>query len=284
LLRSEQRYGLLLGIAYQVLSGAHRYRAPIYWATIEDGSTDAGALTDEDGAGDAGAVARDADAADASLVGCAFRTPPHQVGVTALPAAASEPLVASLRETYLNLPGVAGPEATANAFADAWTARFGGKWWLEQRQRLHSLSHVTPPSAPAAGALRLALAPDVPVVRAWMAGFIRETGARQVGADAAERLVEERRLHIWVDGQPCCMVGAVRETPNTAGIGAVYTPPQFRKRGYASVAVATLSRQLLGSGRRSCFLYTDLSNPISNALYARLGYEPLDDVVANKIL
>jgi uncharacterized protein len=76
----------------------------------------------------------------------------------------------------------------------------------------------------------------------------------------------------------------VRETPNTVGIGAVYTPPQFRKRGYASVAVATLSQQLLDSGRRSCFLYTDLSNPTSNAIYARLGYEPLDDVVANKIL
>jgi uncharacterized protein len=267
LLRAEQRYGLLLGIAYQVLQGTHRYRAPIYWATIEEDLVGAGAPAD-----------------DAALIGCAFRTPPHQVGLTELPAAAIEPLVASLRETYLNLPGVAGPEATATAFADAWTARFGGKWWLEQRQRLHSLTRVTFPSAPASGALRLALAPDAPVVRAWMAGFIRETAARQVGADAAERLVEERRLHIWVDGQPRCMLSAVRDTPNTAGIGAVYTPPQFRNRGYASTAVATLSRQLLDSGRRSCFLYTDVANPVSNAMYARIGYEPLDDVVAIKIL
>jgi hypothetical protein len=303
LLREEQRYGLLLGIAYQVLGGTHRYRAPIYWATIEGGSADdkAAAATGDSGAGEhtgdagagehpgdarAGVRAGDASATadDASLLGCAFRTPPHQVGVTALPAAAIEPLVTSLRETYLNLPGVAGPEPTATAFADAWTARFGGKSWLEQRQRLHSLTRVTLPSAPAPGALRLALAPDVPVVRAWMAGFIRETGARQVGADAAERLIEERRLHIWVDGQPRCMLSSVRDTPNTAGIGAVYTPPPFRNRGYASIAVATLSRQLLDSGRRSCFLYTDVANPVSNAIYSRIGYEPLDDVVAIKIL
>jgi GNAT superfamily N-acetyltransferase len=264
LLQAEQRYGLLLGIAYQVLSGAHRYRAPIYWATIEDDSGSA--------------------SAEASLVGCAFRTPPHQVGVTALPAEAIEPLVASLRETYLNLPGVAGPEPTANAFADAWTTRFGGKWWLEQRQRLHSLTSVTFPSVPAPGALRLALAPDAPVARAWMAGFIREGRARHLSADAAERLIEQRRLHFWVDGQPRCMVSAVRETPNTAGIGAVYTPPQFRNHGYASAAVATLSRQLLESGRRSCFLYTDVANPVSNAIYARVGFEPLDDVVELKIL
>ncbi len=267
LLRAEQRYGLLLGIAYQVLGGGHRYRQPIYWATIEEDPSDAGTRPDH-----------------ASLIGCAFRTPPHQVGVTALPAAAIEPLVASLRETYLNLPGVAGPEPTATAFADAWTARFGGQWWLEQRQRLHSLTRVTFPSAGAAGTLRPALPADAPVARAWMAGFIRDTRARQVGADAAERLIEERRLHIWVDGEPRCMLSAVRDTPNTAGIGAVYTPPPFRNRGYAGAAVATLSRQLLDSGRRSCFLYTDVANPVSNSLYARVGYEPIDDVVEIKIL
>ena len=261
LLRAEQRYGLLLGVAYQVLSGAHRFRKPIYWATIE-----------EDFLG------------DASLVGCVFRTPPHQVGVTELPAAAIEPLVASLREDYLNLPGVGGHEPTATAFAGAWTARFGGQWWVEHRQRLHSLDRVIFPSEPARGVLRQALAPDVPVARAWMAGFIRETGVRHVGADTAERLIEQRRLHFWVDGEPRCMVGAVRDTPNTAGVAAVYTPPPFRNRGYASIAVATLSQQLLAAGRRSCFLYTDLANPVSNAVYARVGYEPIDDVVEIKIL
>jgi RimJ/RimL family protein N-acetyltransferase len=262
LLRAEQRYGLLLGIAYQVLSRAHRYREPIYWATVEQ----------DDGSG------------GTELVGCAFRTPPHQVGVTEMPAAAVDALVTSLRETYSNLPGVAGPEPTATAFAERWTARFGGKWLIEHRQRLHSASAVIFPAAPAAGMLRRALAADVPVARAWMAGFIRETRIRQVGADAAARLIEEGRLHVWMDGQPRSMVGAVRDTPNTTGIGAVYTPPPFRNRGYASIAVATLSQQLLDAGRRSCFLYTDLANPVSNAVYRRIGYQPIDDVVELTIL
>jgi predicted GNAT family acetyltransferase len=117
-----------------------------------------------------------------------------------------------------------------------------------------------------------------------MAGFIRDTGVRHVSADTAKKLIEERRLHFWVDGEPRCMVGAVRDTPNSTGLGAVYTPPPFRGRGYASIAVATLSQQLLGAGRRSCFLYTDLANPVSNAAYHRVGYEPIDDVVEIKIL
>jgi GNAT superfamily N-acetyltransferase len=269
LLREEQRYGLLLGVAYQVLAGTHRFRTPIYWATIEDDSAAGGAS---------------AAAGDASLIGCVFRTPPHQVGVTELPAAAIEPLVASLRESYSNLPGVGGPESTATAFADAWTAKFGGRWLIEHRQRLHSLTCVTFPTVPAPGSLRRAFAPDIPVARAWMAGFIHDTGVRHVGADTAERLIEQGRLYLWVDGQPRCMVGAVRDTPNTTGISAVYTARPFRNRGYASIAVATLSQQLLDAGRSSCFLYTDLANPVSNAVYRRAGYEPIADVVEITIL
>lgn len=257
LLRHEDRYGLLYGVARGVQGGTHRYKQPLYWASVEeDAATDGPAL-----------------------LGCAFRTPPHQVGVTELPDAAIGPLVASLHAVYATVPGIGGPKRTATSFAKAWVTRFGGSWSVHQQQRLHKLTAVRLPSAPAAGLLRLALPADVPVARAWMAGFIRDTGVRHLGADTAERLIEERRLHLWVDGQPRCMLGAVRDTPHTTGVAAVYTPPRFRNHGYASIAVATLSQQLLDAGRQSCFLYTDLANPVSNAVYRRVGYEPLYDVV-----
>jgi predicted GNAT family acetyltransferase len=53
----------------------------------------------------------------------------------------------------------------------------------------------------------------------------------------------------------------------------VYTPPELRRRGYASALVAALSRRLLDEGRRFCFLYTDLANPTSNHIYREIGYE-----------
>src|SRR5690606_28295193 len=118
----------------QVLTGAAQFRPPLYWATVTDGSAD-------------------------DILGCAFRTPPHQVGVTELPDAAIPLLVTSVRELYLNLPGVAGPERTATAFANEWTARFGGEWSVHHHQRLHSITSVTFPSTPASGFLRQALAP-----------------------------------------------------------------------------------------------------------------------------
>jgi uncharacterized protein len=55
-------------------------------------------------------------------------------------------------------------------------------------------------------------------------------------------------------------------------IGPVYTPPELRGRGYATSLAAEVSRRRLAAGRRFCFLYTDLANPTSNAIYERIGY------------
>ena len=68
-------------------------------------------------------------------------------------------------------------------------------------------------------------------------------------------------------------------TPRGARVGYVYTPPALRGRGYATSTVAALSGQLLRGGSRFCCLYTDLANPTSNAIYRRIGYEPVCDVV-----
>ena len=53
----------------------------------------------------------------------------------------------------------------------------------------------------------------------------------------------------------------------------MYTPPALRRRGFASALTADLSQRMLDRGYRFCFLYTDLSNPFSNKVYLRIGYE-----------
>ena len=53
----------------------------------------------------------------------------------------------------------------------------------------------------------------------------------------------------------------------------MYTPPELRRRGYASALVARLTQHLLDGGRDFCFLYTDLANPTANRIYRNIGYE-----------
>ena len=77
---------------------------------------------------------------------------------------------------------------------------------------------------------------------------------------------------IWEDGQPVCQAVHGRDTPNSAVISWVYTPPQFRGKGYATSVVGELSESLLKKGKKFCCLFADAANPASRSVYRKLGY------------
>ena len=52
----------------------------------------------------------------------------------------------------------------------------------------------------------------------------------------------------------------------------------IRGHGYATSLTAAASADQLARGRRFCFLFTDLANPTSNAIYRSIGYEPVCDM------
>lgn len=81
------------------------------------------------------------------------------------------------------------------------------------------------------------------------------------------------------DGRPVSLAGFSGPTPTGIRIGPVYTPPEHRRRGYATTLVADLSAWLLERGHRACFLYTDLANPTSNRIYVEIGYERVCDAM-----
>ena len=108
------------------------------------------------------------------------------------------------------------------------------------------------------------------------------------GAGDAERLErsidarlegsETSGITLWErDRRPVSLAGYTGPTPNGIRIGPVYTPPEHRGRGYGSAVTAGVSQLQLDRGRRLCFLYTDLENATSNAIYMRIGYEPVCD-------
>jgi predicted GNAT family acetyltransferase len=91
-------------------------------------------------------------------------------------------------------------------------------------------------------------------------------------------LNNNRGIYLWHAQQAVSMAGYNRSTPNGICISAVYTPPQHRRKGYASACVAALSQLLLDRGRKYCFLFTDLSNLTSNHIYQAIGYRAVCDM------
>jgi hypothetical protein len=257
LLRSEAEHNLLLGLVRQLQQDDHPYERPIYLAAVQDG---------------------------AEVVGCAFRTPPFKLGLTRLPASAVPLLVSDVAQVYRTLPAVLGPKKEATEFAELWTQRFGGSWSLGMRQRLHILDKSPNLNIAVGGFLREAQYADLELVKEWAAGFVQDTGIGEGAKDLPSRLIHDRSLYIWEDDEPRSMVAAAGESRHGVRIGYVYTPPCFRGCGYATAGVAGLSTLLLNRGRKFCCLYTDLANPTSNAIYQRVGYRALCDVVDANIV
>ncbi len=217
--------------------------------------------------------------ADARVVGCAFRTPPHKLGVTRMPEAAALRLVETIAARFDALPAVFGPKHVAEAFARAWSERTGAGWALGMDQRIYRLDQALPPEG-VPGRMRAATRKDLRTVADLANGFAADTGL-EFETSEKERAgwVKEGCVFLWEDGEPVSMAVAKGATRHGIRVGYVYTPPERRGRGYASALVARLSQRMLNEGFRFCVLYTDLSNPTSNAIYARVGYRPISDVV-----
>jgi uncharacterized protein len=221
-------------------------------------------------------------------VAAAVQTPPYNL-ILARPH--SPEALAVLVEALANeaLPGVVGSEPEATEFSELWSRLTGSPARTSMRQGVYALEHVEPlPEVP--GSARIASATDRELVVRWFYAFSEEAlHEGGPGRDRVEEMFDFRLssptagIFLWEDGGvPVSMASWGGRTPNGIRVGPVYTPPELRGRGYATALTAELSQQLLGGrlfegGRRFCFLYTDLANPTSNAIYERIGYRRVCD-------
>jgi hypothetical protein len=150
-------------------------------------------------------------------------------------------------------------------------------------ERIYRAESVEQPAG-VPGRMRRYQPADRELVVAWLEAFSAE--AQPAGApplDAAawlDRRISSPEGHVvlWEDGPVVSMAAYGQPTPHGIRIGPVYTPPELRRRGYASAVTAAVTQALLDGGRRYCFLFTDLANPTSNIIYQRIGYRPVTDV------
>jgi len=212
------------------------------------------------------------------VVLAALRTPGWFMLASPMEPGMADELVARWLEEDPELPGVNAVPAAARAIATAWAARTGGVTRCRMSEAMHSLTAVTDPPRPAQGRLRAAVPGELPLLMRWLGDFEREAG---VSGEMREELVAARvnrsEYLLWEDGEPVSLVGTNRPVAGVVRIGPVYTPPEQRGRGYASSAVAEASRRALAAGAHACMLFTDLSNPTSNKIYADVGYRRFGD-------
>ena len=254
----EAANSLMYGLALRLQRNPERIKIPPYFAVVR-------------GAGGPEAAA--------------MMTPPHNLVVMTAdggPAeGAFEKIARDLERDRWPVPGVIGPNQPALGFAGVWQHLTGRRYTLGVHERIYRLTQVIPPVQPP-GRMRLAEPHEEDLVADWIYEFHLEavpnepTSFTDVRESARIKLADQD-LYFWEDGQQVALAGRSRPTPHGYCIGPVYTPKAFRRKGYATALTAALSQVLLDFGKRFTALFTDLSNPVSNSIYQKIGYQPVCD-------
>jgi ribosomal protein S18 acetylase RimI-like enzyme len=213
----------------------------------------------------------------AEVVGFVFQSPlAFRAVVSPAPLDVVTALVDAIAAEAPDLPGVVSDPATAAAFAGRWAERRAVPAVPTEAQRIYRLGAVRHPTG-VPGRFRAAAGPDRDLLVAWATRFLEDTASLPLDpADMADRHLEAGRIWVWeCDGRPVSTAAASAPVAGVARVAFVYTPPEHRGRGYASACVAALSSRIVDREAATCILFTQLSNPTSNAIYRRIGYEPV---------
>jgi uncharacterized protein len=186
-----------------------------------------------------------------------------------------------LIDNKIEIPGVIGPIKIATRFAEQWEKMNKSSIKVSMNQRLYRLDKVNEVEV-CEGRFRVAVSGDLDTAAEWTYDFTAEAleGISMEAATAhAEYSIRESILYLWEDGVPVSIASKAKSTKNGVVLNLVYTPLELRGKGYATNCVAALSQKLLNDGYKFCSLFTDLSNPTSNDIYSKIGYNPIADFI-----
>ena len=251
--KAEAKNNLILGIAAYFASCAGQLKGSPYFLTVEGNGT---------------------------IVGAALMAPPRRILLTRMPHPAVTLLADYLLEGAASVPGVLGPKAEAKLFANYWTSKTGRSCHLKMSERIYACEKVIPP-VHAFGQLKPAEEVDQALLSDWCEQFCidaRIDDETVYFKAQLPRKLADQSIFVWETDEAVSMAAIERETAHGVAISWVYTPRHLRNKGYATACVAALTQRMLDSGKQFCCLYTDLTNPTSNSIYQKIGYQPICDV------
>ena len=218
------------------------------------------------------------------VVGAAFQTLHSPLMCSGLPDRTVATVAAEIATLQMDLNSVSGPHHIASAFAADWQTATGAAGTVRMRDRLQRLDELSPPAG-VAGAARLAQRADEALLAQWLNGFRGESLGLVADAGAETRQVRTAKeppneFLLWtVAGDPVSLAGVRLPTFGVSRIGPVYTPPEIRGHGYGSAVTAAAAAWALEAGAAEVVLFTDRDNPVPNAVYRRIGFQPVSDFV-----
>ncbi len=128
---------------------------------------------------------------------------------------------------------------------------------------------------------RMATPNDIPLLTAWYAAYMAETGTAPPGdidvvaRDRALRAVGSPDLRLLIDGGPVAMAGINAAAGDAVQVGGVFVPPDLRGAGRAGQVVTGLLAARRETGARRAILFA--ASVTAARAYVRIGFARIGD-------
>lgn len=143
---------------------------------------------------------------------------------------------------------------------------------------------------PVEGFQRLALPEETKLVAEWMIEYQMEALTSETDYEAALKradiFISEGNIYLYenTEGKVVSMAIASRKLETGMAISYVYTPEEYRGKGYAAANLYYLCKELLGQGNQFCSLFVDQKHLLSIRSYEKVGFRILEDNYEYKLI
>ncbi len=185
--------------------------------------------------------------------------------------------------SHTAITGITGRQELCQSFINQYKMQVQCNFLKKQERDIMEIRQVKElKSTP--GQQRLAASTDTKLVVDWMLRFQMEAEMSELDYEEAlikaSKLVEEKKLYLYENevGDTVSMAAICRKLLSGIMITYIYTPEEYRGKGYAASNIYYLSKFLLGQGYEFCTLMADKKNTQLNQAFEMVGYHTLEDV------
>lgn len=187
-----------------------------------------------------------------------------------------------LSEHQIRIAGVNGKLDVCQSFIEQYKLHMNCSFVQKRGMDIMEIRKVNE-IKPVEGNHRLALPDEDKLIADWMIQFQIEALTSELDYEAAlnraKRYIEEGKVYLYEDSEQkvVSMAIAARKLVNGICITYIFTPEEFRGKGYAAANIYYVSKEQLEQGKDFCTLFVDKNNPLTNRAYEKVGYTVLED-------
>ena len=175
-----------------------------------------------------------------------------------------------------NVNGVNAEKILANKFAKYYSVLANKEAKSNFEMRILLLEQLSQPKLMNDVVFREAKREEENILLEFLRIFQKEALGEELELDTLkERLngyFEKGYFVLEVNGKIVSQAVIARDLIKGKTISEVFTPKEYRGKGYAYNLMYRISEKMLKEGAEYCVLYTDDKNPISNHVYEKIGY------------